>query len=189
MWFRPLSITMVGWSLPVGGVLICASLWAPILFAQLAPVKWSDRLRISNRIVSRRFSSRSPQKLHTIKKALAKFLLGHTKTLAQVSALSTERNHDKVAPLNDVVASDSISLREAAQDLLKAQKTRPLHIGYRLDLWAVLEACLTATATDTTQLQHVISITQHPNVESPKQEQTSTDPARKGNGTKNHKQD
>lgn len=178
---------MVGWSLPVGGVFICASLWAPILFAQLAPVKWSDRLRISNGIVSRRFSSRSPQKLHTIKKALAKFLLGHAKTLAQVSALSTERNHDKVpSPLNDMVAPDSISLREAAHDLLKAQKIGPVHIGSGLDFWFVLEACLTATATATTQLQHVISITQHPNVESPKQEQTST--GRKGKGAKNHKQ-
>jgi hypothetical protein len=46
-----------------------------------------------------------------------------------------------------------------------------------------------ATATDATQPQHVLSITQHPNVESPNGEQSGTEPARKGDGTNNRAQD
>ncbi len=61
-------------------------------------------------------------------------------------------------------------------------------IDFEATAWNRISRAL-ATATDATQLQHVVSITQHPNVESPKQEQTSTDPARRGSGANNREQD
>lgn len=47
-------------------------------------------------------------------------------------------------PPSDHIASPSgeVTLREAARDLLRAMHDGQQHVGYRLDLWNCLEACL-----------------------------------------------
>ncbi|MBD9539970.1 hypothetical protein IB276_10955 [Ensifer sp. ENS04] len=40
--------------------------------------------------------------------------------------------------------TDVVAIREAAQDLLNAQKVGQQHVGYRLDLWRTLEAVLSS---------------------------------------------
>ena len=43
---------------------------------------------------------------------------------------------------------DAVTLREAAQSLLDAQKAGQPHVGYRLDLWRDLETALAAPAPE-----------------------------------------
>lgn len=42
------------------------------------------------------------------------------------------------------VPGNNVTLREAAQALLDAQKAGQRHVGYRLDLWSALEATIEA---------------------------------------------